>query len=905
MPEKKWIEYSLLAQSQVKKDNLEAATVFYEKAIALNPQNASLYVCLAELKEKKMSYLEAIQLYQKAFEIEPNNIRVYLKICSLCSQSNQLSEFISQRRNKHNTVQKNTAKSLFQDKDGKISAPVTHIALDEEISLLSNLEKKVAKTGISLVTCCMNRNDNLIYSLKTWLKAPQINEIVIVDWNSKLSVQVSLREASIRDERIVLARVINQPKWILTLAYNVGFQLASYDKILKIDVDNQISADFFEKHTLVDQNVFFAGDWQQHKNPYYNGTFYAWKRQLSQVGYFNEYIQSYGWDDTDLYQRFIFSGFIRQLLQEETLGHLEHDDQLRLINQIEEKEESSWLEKYKTIPEYFIQFNRYLTYILPQWNAYSLRQDYKIIHKEIIDDSFFHVVCQSCTSPKTIPQYLVNIVQELALRTTLYFMQKDDTFIWEENSISNLKILNSQNEKCQNSIADKSNMNMKSEDVDKGDLFSNQKWHIIFSFPKVNPFKIILFIDQWLDLTYLFPEQPIIWVYLSEINQHDLYQDQTFIIDYIQHRSDTRLFLLENKSLFEQYQRINIDFESHKKTESQLKFITQNSFSSIKNNLLEIKFLDSFADVNLQDFIEKEFNLVWLLKYVHSKEYLYYQAVRAEQDCQLLIQEYNLQDNSTNSSPLISIVTSIYKGEEFIEGFLKNITQQTIFQHCELLLIDANSPENEQDIINNFTESSNFSNIYYYRLPEDPGLYECWNMAIRKSRGKYITNANLDDRRSPLHLEVLLQYLENAPDKSAVSSALIVTNHPHESWDFFTPESVWFDGMSGEINFDDLYKYKNGLVVSRNTLHCMPLWRKELHDKYGYFDENNYGTSADWEFWLRCSYHGEKFGIIGSPLGLYYLNPDSHNRKNDPDGFYELNIIKKYFSVKQNKIIKQ
>ncbi|MFM6400161.1 MAG: hypothetical protein ACKPFF_26085, partial [Planktothrix sp.] len=180
------------------------------------------------------------------------------------------------------------------------------------------------------------------------------------------------------------------------------------------------------------------------------------------------------------------------------------------------------------------------------------------------------------------------------------------------------------------------------------------------------------------------------------------------------------------------------------------------------------------------------------------------------------------------------------------------------------------------------------------------------NIAIRQSRGKYITNANLDDRRSPLHLEILANHLENNPQISAVSSALVVTYQPNEDWNFFTSEAIWFDDLSGEITFDDLYKYNNdGIIVSRNTLHCMPLWKKDLHNKYGYFDEPNYGTTADWEFWLRCSSQEEKYGIIGLPLGLYYLNPNSHNRRNDADGSLELRIINKYFSVNQEKVIKQ
>ena len=42
----------------------------------------------------------------------------------------------------------------------------------------------------------------------------------------------------------------------------------------------------------------------------------------------------------------------------------------------------------------------------------------------------------------------------------------------------------------------------------------------------------------------------------------------------------------------------------------------------------------------------------------------------------------------------------MYDGDEFIEPFLEDITSQTIFDNCELILINANSPGNEEKIIN-------------------------------------------------------------------------------------------------------------------------------------------------------------------------------------------------------------
>ena len=73
----------------------------------------------------------------------------------------------------------------------------------------------------------------------------------------------------------------------------------------------------------------------------------------------------------------------------------------------------------------------------------------------------------------------------------------------------------------------------------------------------------------------------------------------------------------------------------------------------------------------------------------------------------------------------ITIITSLYKASPYLGGFLENITQQTVFNQCELYLLNGNSPENEEDIILPYLQE--YNNIRYQRLDFDPGIYGCWN----------------------------------------------------------------------------------------------------------------------------------------------------------------------------------
>ena len=53
----------------------------------------------------------------------------------------------------------------------------------------------------------------------------------------------------------------------------------------------------------------------------------------------------------------------------------------------------------------------------------------------------------------------------------------------------------------------------------------------------------------------------------------------------------------------------------------------------------------------------------------------------------------------------VTIITSVYNGGKHIWGFLENIVRQTIFNECELFLLDANSPDNEYEVITSCKES--------------------------------------------------------------------------------------------------------------------------------------------------------------------------------------------------------
>jgi glycosyltransferase involved in cell wall biosynthesis len=239
--------------------------------------------------------------------------------------------------------------------------------------------------------------------------------------------------------------------------------------------------------------------------------------------------------------------------------------------------------------------------------------------------------------------------------------------------------------------------------------------------------------------------------------------------------------------------------------------------------------------------------------------------------------------------PKVSIITSVYDGDEYIRPFLEDITKQTIFEDkCELILINANSPGKEEPVIQEYLEKYP-DNIIYRRLEEDPGIYAVWNMGVEMSSGEYLTNANLDDRKASNSIEMHARELCVSPETDLVYSDMLITDKPNETFKLNSSEGRAYSFPN--FSYDSLRM--------TNMPHAAPMWRKSYHDKYGLFDDN-YKSAGDWELWLRGASQGSKFKKINGSYGLYYFNPKGIST--NPENFSwkrveEQEVYKKYKDI--------
>lgn len=228
---------------------------------------------------------------------------------------------------------------------------------------------------------------------------------------------------------------------------------------------------------------------------------------------------------------------------------------------------------------------------------------------------------------------------------------------------------------------------------------------------------------------------------------------------------------------------------------------------------------------------------------------------------------------------LVTAIASLYRGGDFIEQFMDNITSQSIFDdYCELIIVDADSPENEYETIKRYT--SKHKGINYIRMNYRIGIYDAWNVGAKAARGDYLTNTNMDDLRRKDSLELQAAVLDNLPFVDVTYQDLYYTFDPRLSFDEIA-------AFGYDTNLPIITPYN---LMQFNSPHNAPMWRKSLHDEVGYFN-THFKSAGDYEFWMRCLAAGKCFYKLNDPHVVYYQNPNGLSTRPDTRGVVEAKEI--------------
>lgn len=202
----------------------------------------------------------------------------------------------------------------------------------------------------------------------------------------------------------------------------------------------------------------------------------------------------------------------------------------------------------------------------------------------------------------------------------------------------------------------------------------------------------------------------------------------------------------------------------------------------------------------------------------------------------------------------VSAIVSAYYASEYLMGRIENLLAQ---KPCPEILIVCQLDSTEE-----FIAAAYQGRARIITTKDVPTIYEAWNIGIAAARGKYLTNANSDDRLYPGALEYLADGLDDHPEVAVVyANSDIVTA---------------IDGIP--VNRYEMRQGGFPELLESCFVGPMPMWRRDLHATHGLFDAN-FRTAGDYEFWLRITAAGEKLLHLPRTIGAYTHREDSAERR--------------------------
>lgn len=206
----------------------------------------------------------------------------------------------------------------------------------------------------------------------------------------------------------------------------------------------------------------------------------------------------------------------------------------------------------------------------------------------------------------------------------------------------------------------------------------------------------------------------------------------------------------------------------------------------------------------------------------------------------------------------VSALVSAYYAEGWLDRRITNIFGMKSTTVEPVVICQAGSKEDET--------ASDYA-VTVVRTLNIPTIGRAWNLGIEQATGNYLTTANTDDRYHIGGLTRMVDALDTHPEIGVVFSQVDV--------DDYVNIAPWkrIGNPTGEIkNIRDILEH-------RCIIGAMPVWRKEIHDRVGLFNED-YIVASDYDMWLRMARAGVRFYYIAESLGVYTKRDDSLEHRN-------------------------
>lgn len=216
----------------------------------------------------------------------------------------------------------------------------------------------------------------------------------------------------------------------------------------------------------------------------------------------------------------------------------------------------------------------------------------------------------------------------------------------------------------------------------------------------------------------------------------------------------------------------------------------------------------------------------------------------------------------------ISIIIPVYNVEQYIEECLMSVTNQTMTEGIECIIVDDCGPDNSAAIAKRFVDSYQGDiRFTFIQREKNGGLSAARNTGIKAATGEYVYFLDSDDYLVPSAIETLISIADRNGGVDLLP-ALYITNAGHHMNQFGGHSFPEFSDNQKIIkcallDYDRIPVTAANRLIRRQLIIDNALWFKE-----GIIHEDNY-----WTFFLAK--HVKRMAFCPRKLYFYRETPGS------------------------------
>lgn len=204
----------------------------------------------------------------------------------------------------------------------------------------------------------------------------------------------------------------------------------------------------------------------------------------------------------------------------------------------------------------------------------------------------------------------------------------------------------------------------------------------------------------------------------------------------------------------------------------------------------------------------------------------------------LLKNKHKYKKDMSKFTPFVSIIIPIYNGSNYMREAIDSALAQT-YKNIEIIVVNDGSTDSTEQIAKSYGDK-----IRYYKK-ENGGVATALNLAIKKSKGEYISWLSHDDMYYSDKIEKQIKKLSKLNKKERINT-IVYSNYAliNEESEITSKQSFEKIHNKEKLNYP-AYPILKGLIHG-----CTLLIPRKCFNEVGFFDEK-LKITQDYDLWFK------------------------------------------------------